>query len=269
MVTEDTLNFKIEFGKQIARDILVGRFYSFKNHKTGTYLIKSKDLPQITLDKYNEKTICWFNISYTTKTNLYKLQWKEGTSKYISPLDVQAKEPSDNLAVYANPKDSATRDATQFWNISYNEDGTFCLYLKNSKNEIFALSAPDEGKIPVVKLITEVTDEVKWELVTDYYDTYQSPHTCTVTRDGNVLHIEGGKDKIKNEFDKVTISVYAQNGKSALATVEAPFENKKFTADVTVENLPDEYIVIITHKEVVDSVETVKYTCNATMTIRL
>ena len=276
-VTKGYFNIKINFGKELTPDILAGNYFTFRNKATGQWLLKDSDKPTVSMGDYSEKKICWFRIEYTSKTNLYKLFWKKKAGTYTQPLDLQdAKVATDGAKIVINPMDAKTRDATQYWYISYNTDGTFSLYLQDETGEVYALASPDEGKIPVVKKVTtEVTDDMKWEMSSDFDDSYKSPYTCTVTANEGTVHVEANTIFSKAQIaalgvDTLKVSVYNITTGKRLATEDIALDNNNLKCDIEVSNLPAEFFVVVSNIAKTESdKDYTMYPVNATLFITL
>ncbi len=175
--TNETLNNEIRYyafdaGNEIAKSYLNGNYY-LKNIATGEYLIKDTAMtvkPGTLHDgDTKNKCTCFFNISYDSKLDavlLYRYDSSADTSTHYV-LDA-LKDPTPGASLQFNAQ-SEKNNATQCWNVSYNEDGTVTFYLKNAQGHNYALGIVD-GQVCLVKAM-ELTDNIKWHAEMAYTDT--------------------------------------------------------------------------------------------------
>ena len=229
----ETLNDEVRYyafdaGTEVAKSYLNGSYY-LKNIATGEYLIKDSVMtvkPGTLHDgDTNKKCTCTFNISYDAKLDAVLLYRHDSSADAAAHYVLDAmKDPTPGAPLQFNAQ-ADKNNATQRWNVSYNEDDTVTFYIKNAQGHNYALGIVD-GQVCLVKAM-ELTDNIKWHAEMVYADanTVRINTYAEATADGVAITGSVNSTKVTN----VTLKIFdattgAEVSSEKVALSEQTFE---------------------------------------------
>ncbi|MBQ9468814.1 MAG: hypothetical protein IJU52_07400 [Clostridia bacterium] len=264
-VAESEVWYSFNFGKTAAKDVIIGTFYTFTNVKTGKFMINDRGMLLKTGDTNKSKEAYKFYITYSTALDRYKLWLKESTDKYTKVLDVTKGQFNDGNTAQFNAESAGSIDnpgscfATQFWGISYNEDGTVSFYLRSPEGKYFALAVNDEDKIVIKEVGSELTDAMKWNIVPEFTEVNPITAKAEATADG--IAVSGTLTTKK--ITEITVTVTKLGAKEPIVTQTVTPENKAYSVTLPAITEAGDYLIAFQHVTVdADGVSKTLHTAN-------